>query len=504
MGAEINIDSILVLEKRIEEGLGDLIQLKRARNSLLNISTLMPPELLGQVFCWNVVPIGDYGDIRKGSYNFLLVCHYWYKVASGTTELWTYWGNSLKQWSRRYQRSGTAPLDLVLRTRPVGGNNPTPFDGPLRDALRDRAACGSVRSVRLQGSDVDLLQSIVSSLTPNGEGVRDSSVDSLILEYTNLDISKFLARHRFPKPRILHLSTGAKVTSWDHLKIQATSLTSLSLELPRATGGPTTSQLLSILASYPNLQDLSLCEAMIPNDVGDGSTFRVPLCRLRGLRLTGDCRHVFRLLQRLEYPDKLEWVYLHLKGCKGTVDSEFLEPYLRDRIRRDGRFWGRLGIQTSCTDDSISFCIGVLDELDTMTMLPGFGYPSVSFWAVFRGVLPQVTGEKIHSNLIAAAPREHVVHFMGEPSTNAMRDLFVTMPNIDNLLLMESVVSDAFLRPDPLSHTKLLPSLRHLCLDSFTLQNHDDWGPLIAYLAYRSSHFSQSPWQPSPCSPGGG
>ena len=56
MGPEINIDSILVLEKRIEEGLGDVVQLKRTRNSLLNIYTRVPPELLGEVFRWNVTP----------------------------------------------------------------------------------------------------------------------------------------------------------------------------------------------------------------------------------------------------------------------------------------------------------------------------------------------------------------------------------------------------------------------------------------------------------------
>ena len=75
MGPEINIDSILALEKQVKEGLGDIIQLKPARNSLVNISTLMPPELLGQVFRWNIIPDGDFGELKKGSYNFLLVCH---------------------------------------------------------------------------------------------------------------------------------------------------------------------------------------------------------------------------------------------------------------------------------------------------------------------------------------------------------------------------------------------------------------------------------------------
>jgi len=36
-----------VLERRIEEGKGDIIKIKRARNSLLNIPMRIPPEILG-------------------------------------------------------------------------------------------------------------------------------------------------------------------------------------------------------------------------------------------------------------------------------------------------------------------------------------------------------------------------------------------------------------------------------------------------------------------------
>ena len=50
MGPEISIDSILALEKQVEEGTGDVIQLKRTRNSLLNISARVPPEILGHSF----------------------------------------------------------------------------------------------------------------------------------------------------------------------------------------------------------------------------------------------------------------------------------------------------------------------------------------------------------------------------------------------------------------------------------------------------------------------
>ena len=55
MGPEANIHSIKALEKQIEEGSGDIIKLKRARNSLLNISTRVPPEILGCILVWTLV-----------------------------------------------------------------------------------------------------------------------------------------------------------------------------------------------------------------------------------------------------------------------------------------------------------------------------------------------------------------------------------------------------------------------------------------------------------------
>ena len=53
--------SVRDLEKQIEEGTGDLIQLKRTRNSLLNISTRVPPEILGAIFSWSAI-----GPFQRG------------------------------------------------------------------------------------------------------------------------------------------------------------------------------------------------------------------------------------------------------------------------------------------------------------------------------------------------------------------------------------------------------------------------------------------------------
>jgi len=92
---EIDIDRIRDLEKQIEEGAGDIIKLKRVRNSLLNISRIVPPEILGSIrFHWNVTLDGGlppFGSLPKSTYDFLLVYHHWFEVASHTLELWSFW-----------------------------------------------------------------------------------------------------------------------------------------------------------------------------------------------------------------------------------------------------------------------------------------------------------------------------------------------------------------------------------------------------------------------------
>ena len=491
MGPETNIDLILSLEKRIEEGTEDVIHLKRARNSLLNISARVPPEILGHIFCWNVIPQGYFGGLRKGSYNFLLVCHYWLEVASGIPELWSFWGNTLEQWSRRYQHSKTTPIDVVLDAIPVPD---IPFDGPLRETLRDRAASDSIRSLHLGGWYIPLLRSVISSLTPDGEGTRSSSIESLVLDYDDgdgdPDIYNFLARHRFPRLRNLRISTDAGISYWGHFKLQSSSLTTLSLRYGATPSSPTVSQLLSILASYPNLQDLSFREeldgAEISHGISNESAFRVPLRCLKKLYLRGSWRHVFRLLDQLEYPDRLGRADLYLE-CATEGISELLAPYLQERIRRDGRFQGRLAIDASDLCDYPSFEINATGKFGIPTALPWHEHPSMSFWVLLKDPVPQGAGEKLFVNFVALAPREHVVRFAARLSTHAIRDLVATMPNIEYLDLTGLVVSDMFLQPDPPSRTKLLPSLRRLSLSCFTLQNDDDWGPLINYLIHQTS-----------------
>jgi hypothetical protein len=301
MGRERNLDSIRTLENQIQEHERTLAQLKRARNSLLNVSTFLPPEVLGSIFRWNVIPDGDFDGLPKASHNFLLVCHHWLQVASGTPELWGFWGNSIEGWARRYARCRTVPLDLVL-----GRSTRHGLDDTLRDALQDRAKRDTIRRVHLNGSE-GLLNSVISSIITKGEETRSISVESFILQNVStrsgVDVSDFFSRYHFPKLQRLDLS-GFTISSWDLLRSRIISLTTLSLSVSTSPFLPTLSQVLSILSTNPNLQSLRLSHDSVPDVDNDRPSPQIQLRHLKMLCLSSSFRRVFGLLNRLQLPDK--------------------------------------------------------------------------------------------------------------------------------------------------------------------------------------------------------
>ena len=337
MDQEINLDSIRALDEQIREHERTIIKLKRTRNSLLNVSIRLPPEILGRIFRWNVIPDGDFHRLPKASHNFLPVCYHWYQVALGTPELWSFWGNSIQDWGRRHARCRTTPLDLVL-----SGREGDRLDDTLRDALQDHAAQDIIRQVRLRGA-AGLLSSVISSIIAKGEETQSNSARAFILRNTSssdsVDISNFFSRYNFPKLQCLRLF-GFSISSWDLLASRTTSLTTLSLTGIRQSPLPTLSQVLSILSTNPNLQCLELSLGSVPHPDSDRLSSRIQLCCLKTLYLRGSTRRVFGLLSRLELPDKMGNLSLFLSDCLPLDVPQTLGPYLGNYVRR--RSPGRL------------------------------------------------------------------------------------------------------------------------------------------------------------------
>ena len=485
MGREARIHSIRALEKRIEEGKGDITKLKRARNSLLNVSARVPPEILGEIFAWSLVRKGDFDGLRKGSYNFLLVCHHWFEVASRTPELWSFWGNTLRDWNKRHHHA-RAPLDLVLDGGRCGPD--ATFDESLRDVVRGHVMQDTIRQVHLTTSgDGPALAPIILSLTPDhDEGVQNDNIESIVWRNWGtplVDVSNFFARSRLSNLRLLELSGNFRILSWDYLTPRTTLLTSLLLEVPLSPT-PITSQLFSILASNPNIRKLWLTDPALPNDA-DGPTFQVPLHHLKSLSLIGAFHRVFGLLRQLVLPEGLDNIYLTV--YKSTVEdiSQTLGPYMRDYFQRNPRFQDRLHITSSSSPDSISFAV---DVVCTHTTAP-VQNPFVALTVCLDAPPLQDVLEQLFIDFAALVPQKHVVSLSTDLGDNLPEVLFSTMPNIEMLHLLNVKLSKGFLQPKldgPRANTKLLPSLRSLCLEDVTLVDRD-WSHLTRYLTHQTS-----------------
>jgi len=486
MGPEANIDLIRALEKQIEEGVGDIIKLKRERNSLLNISTCVPPEILGHIFTWNLVRVGRFEGLQMGSYNFLLVCHHWFEVASRTPELWSFWGNTLQDWKKRHGRSGATPLDLVLDGYEPESDPRVPFDESLQDAVRCRVIQGTIRQVHLRFDDHTVLTPIISSLTPNGEGGQNENIESIVWENegdTDADISNFFARSRLSRLRVLDLRGWT--LSWDHLASKFLTILSLDVDTSPSLPTLTAARLFSILTSNPNLRTLSLSRAAIPSDT-DTSTFKVQLRHLKSLALTGGSRHVYGLLRQLILQEALDDMWL--SGSNSTVEdiSQTLAPYMQDYFQRGTWLRGGLGVYSSSSPSVISLSVGAVP---TQTTGP-VELPYVSLKALTDFPPPPGVPEQLFASLAAVIPGERIVSFHAWLGMLPPEEVFFMMPNIEELAFSGLLLSEGLLQPNPggpHANMKLFPSLRSLRLEHVWIQAKDDWSHLLTYLTHQTS-----------------
>jgi hypothetical protein len=478
MDREINLDPIRALEEQIQEYERAIIQLKRTRNSLLNVSIRLPPEILGRIFHWNVIPDGDFHRLPKASHNFLPVCYHWYQVALGTPELWSFWGNSIQDWGRRHTRCRTAPLDLVL-----SGREGDRLDGTLHDALQDRATQDIIRRVHLRGA-AGLLNSVISSIITKGEEAHASGARSFIVQNTSrldsVDISNFFSRYNFPKLQCLCLF-GFSISSWDLLESRTTSLTTLSLTGILQSPLPTLSQVLSILSTNPNLQCLELSIGSVPHSDGDRFSSRIQLCCLKTLYLRGNTRRVFGLLSRLELPDKMGNLSLFLSECLPLDVPQTLGPYLGNYIRR--RSPGRLRFSAvpylnhfyikagdACEGDLTNWFMAVEGELGV--------------------ALAEEEADKLCSDIIAHIPKEEIIEVItASLPIIRSKELCIQMYSLTYLHLEGITVSTLLAEPEihePHVFKDILRGLHSISISEPSLSG-GDWSPLTNFLVRRAA-----------------
>ena len=476
---EINIQPILALDEQIREHEAALIKLKRARNSLLNVSTL-PPEVLGNIFRWNVTLEGDFGELEEGSHNFLFVCHHWFEVALCTPELWSFWGSTPQDWARWCRRSATAPLDLVLDAN----YDEDPLDAALCNVLQDRATRDTIRRVHLKAENSKLLNSVISPLTANSEEPRSNSVESFILRNESdepVDISDFFSHYRFPK--LLHLELcGCTVSPWDLITSRTTVLTTLDIESYYLS--PTiTSQLLSALVSCPTLRKVSLSWFGGRSDGGGNPSLRASLDHLEELKLSGVPQGVFGLLHRSNHPRRMD---IALYRCIAKDIPQTIGPYLRDYLRRRGS--SQIGLGLSLTAgflDRIKLQISDVGGIDFCDPAPARMNTFVEITIDFQRMLPGDRLENLAFNLIAHVPREEIAYLRMHDNV-VLENLSTKLPNLRGLHLKGTALLATFLGPTLNRDGGLLPSLQSLFLDHVNVDD-GDWTPLMTFLAHRAS-----------------
>ena len=476
LSGEANVDPICALDEQIKGLEKTLTELKRTRNSLLNIHKL-PPELLGKIFRRNVMLEGDFGGLEEGSHNFLFVCHHWFEVASNTPELWGFWGNTPEDWTRWYPFSATAPLDLVLSgIDPDGRLNPTLFN-----VLQDRASRGTVRRVHLRSDDTRLLNTILSSLTSGREGIQSNRMESFLLwnwDQRSMDVSKFFTHHYFPKLQRLCL-INCTISSWDLLRSRTGELTKLHFD--SISPSPTQISLLSILASNPALQEVTLLRQEVINDRVDASSFRAPLHHLRQLHLSGELRHVFGLLRQLDHPEALDKLVITLHNCTDADIPLVIGPHLRSYLQRRGRTPTGLELSLS-SGDRIHFKVGDVGRVDKFVGMDKV--VALTVWLDHS--IPEGLLVKAALDLLAYVPRKEVVYFRGADERAGMCGAYTQLPNLTTLCLADMRLPAMFPEPDSIENEGIPLSLQTLDLRNLTV-DYNDWEPLTTFLARRAS-----------------
>ena len=365
------------------------------------------------------------------------------------------------------------------------------IDATLRNALQDRAARDTIRRIHLVSKDSELLSSIISLFSANCEGLRSSSMESLILWDSGtedggglVDVSDFFAHDRFPKLQRLNV-VNCTISSWDTLMLRTSALTTLDLNLNDLSPIPTTSQLLLLLASNPTLQMVALAGRTVPDYRGDKSSFPVPLRHLKELKLSGGLRNVVGLLHELDHPRNIV-LRLNLYGRSAGEISRILGPCVRDYLKR--RYSSQNGLELYVSGEGHNIVFQMTDTGRIHPPPPG-SERIVSFMGIviYVGQLPSENLlEKAIPDLIPDTTRAEIVNFEthGGP---VMNRIYTQLPNLRALYINNIPLSTILPKPNLGWDEGVLPSLQHLSLRRVGAEGPDDWGPLVTFLSHRAS-----------------
>lgn len=360
------------------------------------------------------------------------------------------------------------------------------LDERLRKALKRRTDRDSIRKVHLRGPDAGLSTSIVASLTPDDQSIRSTNIESIFL--TNVNLTNFFTRCRFPKLRDLSLFECSGFTL-NYLKSN-TKLINLTLRDRKRS--PTliasTSQLLSLLSSNSHLQTIDLYLPLVNDGPGGGCQSQVPLPHLKRFSLTMDFRHALTILQRLKFPDMIDQLNLDSQGCTLEAARQVIGSYIRDYFQGDVQSKNKLGIFVSSSYRRISLEVSIMDVWDWHPdQIPKRNHPCATFTISVSQHTHIEEQDGLCIDLFALLPHKRVVYLKTDCSVGLREESLVTMPNIEMLYLSGPVISERFLLPDsdgPNACEKLLPSLQCLCLEAVVMEDDDS---LVRYLTHQTS-----------------
>ena len=464
----VNASTIYNFGARAQCPVQETSRLKRLRNSL-NLSVSMAPEILGYIFWWCVLSgVNPRGRIARNTFNFLLVCRYWFDVATSTPPLWAFWGTSLRECVAFHRYSGDVPLYLNL----VNANT----NRDIKEAsgvLQDLRVRRRIRHLHVHTPPETLVNILHLMSTPQPSPIR-SQIRSLMLTVEGSwfperseevpDITDFLNTHSFPELQILRL--GDCNLRWECLTLQTSKLTHLSIQAYEKSRKPTVLQLAALFGGALEEINLSFEILPTPEDILPEPSSSIFLPRLRRLAVHGNAAGYSQLLNLLTFSNELEHVKidLFLDGIVTDVAAA-LTPFLPNLFHK--RPLSNLAVHIVYALVGLSINIsrpGERGDAEDFLMLR-ISSLDMGFWDVAPTLPEEVAKRLPTANITGLSIRRHSAMFRQD-----FGRLFQTVGAVQELRVTDSAINDiiqVLASPSPTAEggeTTLLPRLHTLRL----------------------------------------